>query len=241
MTFRTITLTVCDRPHYLRRMLESLRQNRCDGWRLVIGLEPVSAECAEICREISFLPTLVIANRDRLGVRLNPFNVLDYVFYKGSALNVYLEDDLVLAPDALELAAWYGQSLEDDRLGGRRTLCLRLHSPSRGGEPAQAVAFERSFVPLGFVLTREQWTRYFRPAWFEDGHDLAPSVGWDFSVQARLRRDPDLHVAAPVLGRSNHIGAVGTHMSPAENERAYGAVVLAGAPPPNASYRIEGA
>jgi hypothetical protein len=238
MSFRSITLTVCNRPDYLRRLLDSLRRNDCEGWRLYVGLEPVSDECAKICREISFLPTTVIENRDRLGVRVNPFNVLDYVFYKGATLNVYLEDDLVLAPDALAFASWYGAELRGDLLGDQRTLCLRLHVPSRGHEDPDAVTLARSFAPLGFVLSREQWLRYFRPAWFNDGHELAPSVGWDFSVQALLSRDAGLTVAAPALARANHIGATGTHMNPALNAATYGDVVLATAAPPGGRYRI---
>jgi hypothetical protein len=235
---RTVSLTVCDRPHYLRRTLDSLARNDLRGWHLVIALEPGSAACASLCHSISFMPKIIIANPERLGVRGNPFNLLDYVFYKGSRLNVYVEDDLVLAPDALALAAWYGGQLAGDVLDGRRTLCMRLFVPSRGGEPCEAVRFEHEFAPIGFVLGREQWQRYFRPVWFDDAHQLAPSVGWDWSVQARLRRDPELAVAAPALSRSNHIGDVGTHMTPAVNRASYGHVVLA-APTAPVAYRIE--
>jgi hypothetical protein len=235
---RTISLTVCDRPEYLCRTLDSLARNDLTGWNLVIALEPVSDACAQLCRAVSFMPKMIIANPHRLGVRMNPFNVLDYVFYKGSHLNLYLEDDLVLAPDALALAAWYGEQLAGDSFGGRRTLCMRLCVPSRGGDSCETVRFGREFAPVGFVLGREQWTRYFRPVWFDNGHELAPAVGWDWSVQATLRRDPGLHVAAPVMSRTNHIGDVGTHMQPAVNQRTFAGVALAAAPGP-LTYRIE--
>ena len=109
---KTLTLTVNNRPGYLRQLLDSLRRNNVDGYDLLYcAVEPGCPEVLDVCKAIDFIPTHVHLNAERLGVRENPYQALRAVFDMGSDFNVYLEDDLLVSPDALDLANWY---LEQD-------------------------------------------------------------------------------------------------------------------------------
>ena len=89
---KTISLTVHNRPAYLRQVLASLRDNNSLGYVLNCQLEPGSPECLQICQAVDFMPSVVHLNQKRLGVRENPYQLLRRVFSSGSDFNVYLDE-----------------------------------------------------------------------------------------------------------------------------------------------------
>lgn len=241
---RSITVTACRRPGYLRQVVESLRENDTDGYVLYMAVEPKRvAEVLEVAREAGeFVETRVLVNRRRLGVRENPYNLLWYVFeHEGSEGNVYLEEDTIVSPDALRLASWYLDEVDKTRL-----LSLVLFNGDGDPQRPHDLFLGSEFHALGLVLTREQWRRWYRPFWHDDG--IAREVfgpfeqtGWDWAMRAVLRRHPELRTLTPCLGRSNHIGRErGVHCTPEFHDANFAAVEI-NRDPRVSSYRIDAA
>ena len=110
---KVITLPVATRPHYLKQMLNSLRDNNLDGWTLYVNAEP-NQEVIDVIKAIDFIEVSLVINTERLGVRKNPFNVLNRAFENGAEFVLHLEDDLILSPDAVDLANWYYDEYSDN-------------------------------------------------------------------------------------------------------------------------------
>jgi hypothetical protein len=218
--FKTITITCCDRPEYLRRVLTSLLRNNLDEWTIFLGVEPgpVYEQVIEV-----LLGSLegkarfeIIRNRSRLGVSLNPYNLLSRAFEAGSAINLYLEEDVIVSPDVIRVAEWFSR-IDHDGIA-----CLNLMHGSCGGEghfsspPPHFFVRTRRFNSLGIILTRDQWQSHFQPHWF----DLPK--GWDWSVLRRIQLTSGLRTLQPLMARANHIGRDGgTYCSPDFHDRVF--------------------
>lgn len=235
----TITLTGYKRPQLFRDTLVSLAANDLRDWQISIRIEPGPAAQEFVAIAASVLggnAHSVKVNETRLGVRDNPFRVIDAAFAQGSALNLCLEEDLLLAPDATALALWF---LRNHRPGW---LCLCLlagpcgtTAPLSDRRHPEALFAAKTFNSLGFAVRGEEWRRHFRPAWFRDQTVLGgadspdPPCGWDWSIYALVAADPALVTIQPALARANHNGRDGGHFcSPAFHDRAFGALPLAG-------------
>jgi hypothetical protein len=204
----TITLTVNNRPHYLRRALQSLSQVRgIAGWHLFIGLEPGSRECARVCHGIDFMPHTILHNEAPLGIRGNPYNVLDYAFKQGSLLNIYLEDDLLVSPDVADLALWYGRLISEDVLHDIKVMFMSLFVTSTGGEPIDEIVASQFFSPWGLVINRFQWLNHIKPFWWNDEHSFPHMKDWTLSLAEHLKYP--LMLLAPRLSRTANIGREG--------------------------------
>src|SRR2546423_5190455 len=213
----TVTLTVNGRPQYLRRALRSLSAVRgIERWHLVIALEPGSADCADLCRSVDFMPVTILENERRLGVRGNPFHVLGYVFERGSRLNVYLEDDLIVSPDIAELALWYEKLVPLDTLDDFKIVFLSLFVTSIGVEPEDEIVADLYFSPWGLILNRSQWFEQVAPHWWNDEHPFG-AKDWTWSLTARL--GAEVAVLAPRLSRTANIGReAGVHADPERHD-----------------------
>lgn len=207
---KTITLTATNRPHYLKILLDSLRANNLSGYTLYCSVEPGDKEVFSMCSKINFVPTVITLNHRKRGVRDNPFKILSLVFDSGSDFNVYLEDDIILSPDALNLANWYSTRINSNCLCG-----LFFNYGSDISKPT-IIRKVRDFNALGFVLNKDSWYKKFSPMWYSDNR------GWDWSIVSYLLRTPDLYCYQPITGRSNHIGRVGgVHASPAFHDQTF--------------------
>ena len=89
-----------ERPALFDQLLGTLAQNDLEGWHVHIAVEPAGHERAfhEIAlkhlRPEQFNMTV---NSRVLGIRRNPYELLNKVFREGSHLNVYLEEDLLVS------------------------------------------------------------------------------------------------------------------------------------------------
>lgn len=206
----TVTLTVTDRPHYLRQTLEHLRQVRgIEQWHLFIGLEPGCPECAQLCEAIDFMPRTILSNPQQLGIRGNPFYTMQYAFDLGSQVNIYLEDDIVLSPDVAELALWYQQTIETDQLFDVRIMLLNLFVTSIRTEPVADLGISQFFSPWGMVINAFQWKNFIEPAWWNDEHRYPHQYDWTLSLSEVMNLQDKLFVLAPLVSRSTNIGREG--------------------------------
>ncbi len=246
---KTITVTAYNRPEYLRQALESLIRNSLDGWKIYFSIDPSEAR-EEILRVIQeTLPAKVerevITQSRRLGVSGNPFFILRKAFEEGSEMNIYLEEDIRVSPDITRLADWYSEfDLE-------HCLCLNLLHGNCGGDrnlslpPKDLLIRTRNFNSLGFILTRDQWTSFFEPHWFEQSpasgkNSLIPvKEGWDWSIlRYHLKRKTRLYTLQPLCARSNHIGrSGGTYCLPEFHDIVFSGIRLNEDPGP-IRYRV---
>ena len=194
---KTITIVPYNRPHYLRKVLESIRSNDTSGWHLHIGVEPENDEVIAVCQNVNFMPVSVTINDRILGVHCNNFNAYNHVFDNGSDFNVALEDDTVLAPDALDLANWFytGYAASDYAL-------MKLCPISKTLDRPLDVTECTDFAPWGWCVTRDKYTRHIKPNWTCD------TRGWDFSVWSTMCKYR-LKALTPLVARSTTIGRLG--------------------------------
>ncbi len=212
---RTITLTVNNRPDYLRQMLDSLKKNNLNGYTLYCSVEPENLEVWKTCLSIDFVPTVIIRNSEKRGVRDNPFKILSTVFDNNSNFNIYLEDDIILSPDAFDLANWYFEHPDSNCL-----CCLFFNYGSNPSSP-ETIRKVRDFNALGLALTKDSWLTKFRPAWYKDAR------GWDWSIIFNLFSQQDWFCYQPIAGRSNHIGRNnGTHAAADFHDQTFSGIKI---------------
>lgn len=212
----SITITANNRPHYLTQSLEALsRASGVNEWHLFVGLEPGNEACAQICRNINFMPATILYNDEQLGVRGNPYNVLRHAFDAGSELNIHLEDDIVVSPDVCELAKWYHNLVPKDELFDVQVFFLNLFVTSTGGAVNELTASDY-FSPWGMVFNRYQWENLIEPYWWDDEHRFKHEADWTLSLAERMNNNSKLVVLAPLLSRTTNIGREnGVHSNPA--------------------------
>ncbi len=214
---RTITATAYRRPHLLKAMLESLLANDLAGWRILLRIDPspVADDMAAAAGELLAGHDVEIAvNTRRLGVRENPFRVIERAFAMGSYLNLHLEEDLLLAPDATRLALWFAANHRDGWLclnliaGG----CASAGLISNPDYPALLFAGS-TFNSLGFAVRSEEWNARIAAAWIPERMDIAKfdgvrTGGWDWQIFGLMLDDRQLRSLQPVLARATHTGRI---------------------------------
>ena len=229
-------------------MLETLLANDLAGWRILVRIDPspVADDMAQIAKSLlaGHDPDIAV-NPARLGVRENPYRLLERAFAEGSALNLYLEEDLLLAPDATGLASWYRAHHRPEWLclslvaGG----CASAGLLSNPDYPALLFAGS-TFNSLGFAVRRQEWLRLMAPAWMteRDGvikFDGKPTGGWDWQIYSLLLDDPKLRTLQPVLARATHNGRMaGEHCTPRFHDLAFAGLPLHQGPARGIDYRL---
>jgi hypothetical protein len=240
---KTITITGYRRPHLFRDLLTSLAANDLTGWSIFIRLEPSPAVAEFIASANDILAGQdwrVTVNTEVLGVRRNPFALLEEVFAAGSTINIYLEEDMVVAPDTIALAEWFESHCQSN------WICLSLLAGGCGGRgPISQSAFPdllflaRTFNSLGFVATRAAWRTHFAPNWMADPPGARHVAGWDWSIHFHLVRHPHLRTVQPALARANHTGRDdGEHCSAEFHDLAFGELPVASLPAGSCAYRL---
>ncbi len=231
-----ITVTGWQRPQLFRTLLESLAMNDLQGWVMQVQLEPsglVDQYRAAASELLGATPVHIAVNPKQLGIRLNPYDLLNRVFQAGADLVLYLEEDLQLAPDATALAQWYAENHR------REWMCLSLLSGGCGSEGfisdrryPDILFAGRTFNSLGFAVNRNEWDCYLRPAWLADGPIYDCRVqrvdGWDWSVYLQLIRTRGLYTVQPVTARATHTGRHGgVYCTPEFHDAAFAGLELA--------------
>ena len=193
-----MTMTAFRRPDYLKTVLESLEKNKgTDDYVLHFGVEPVDEKVINMCKNVSFMQKVVTVNTTRLGVLRNPFELLRRTFDTGVDGVLYLEDDVILSQDAVQMATWYFNNQ-----AANNYICLNLynHDSSVDADPEALFAGDK-FSALGIGITRHQWKTHFEPNWTRDHR------GWDYSITGLL--SSGMRVLQPRYSRSHHIGRQG--------------------------------
>lgn len=210
---KTISIAAYNRPAHLRRLINSLQRQTVslDEYFLAITIDAGGDKFEEVCRvanSINFMDYAVIRQVENVGINQNTFDSINIVFEgMSSKYNLYLEDDLILAPDALSLVDWY-IDLEPD-LPAVAALCLcNLRSSSH--HPAKLIRLRR-FNGWGFVMSYPHWREVAHPVW------LSGKSMWDNRVANHLRsQKAGYSNIFPEVSRSKTIGIGGVHLTKAK-------------------------
>lgn len=243
---RTITITGWQRPELFRGLLRSLAANDLHGWNISIQLEPsefVEDYRAAAAEMPSAIPLSLVVNAERLGIRHNPFRLLDRVFNEGADFVLYLEEDLLLSADATALAAWYVKNHRPE------WMVLSLLSGGCGSKGfisdrnyPEILFAGKSFNSLGFAIRRAEWTQHVRPAWFADRPvytlEGEKTHGWDWSVYRMLVATPGLYSLQPAAARATHTGRHGVNVRPHWHDSAFADLELAEGAPAGCNYQV---
>ena len=235
----SITVTAMSRPALFRQMLESLVSNDLADWSVVIRVEPSASSLEFVAITESLLAGIeydLKVNPHAMGITLNPFLAIEDAFAAGSGLNLYLEEDLIVAPDATALALWF------EREHQPHWLCLSLLAGPCGSvgfvsnKRYPDLLFEaRTFNSIGFVMRRNEWHAHARRAWLGNQRSRPPEIyanwrynwGWDWSLYGLVASDPTLRSIQPVLARATHAGRLGgTNVAPDFHDAAFGGLTI---------------
>jgi len=200
---KTITLTGFKRPAYMVQVLAALKQNDTSGYTLYCGLEPGCPETVAICQAIDWMPTVIVVNDARLGVKLNPFSIISRAMNDGSEFNVVIEDDIALSEDALGLANWFSLRSSD-------YLALCFFNFASQLERRNDIFETNHFTSVGgFAFSVYAWRRLIEYIWCKDER------GWDFALNELTENSAIIKTLHPGLSRARNLGRQGgTHCTP---------------------------
>jgi hypothetical protein len=196
---RALTSTHCFRPGYSAESLAHLR--RCEGigdWLLLPHVEPGDDEVRALIEGIDFAECAPTWNPRVYGVNVNTALALEDACGRGADFILHVEDDVLLAPDALHFFAWAAERYAQDASVWAVTGYHR--EPEFPGTLRWWHARRRCwFSPWGWGTWPSRWR-----ALAAHLRLLAP-LTWDCQVN-QIVIDHRLAEVYPILSRAQNIG-----------------------------------
>lgn len=212
-----ISIALCRRPEYTRRCLSAIRCARdLEGCPITVTVDaddgrhnPEVKHIAErFCGETG---AQLVLHKQKVGCNGNIRSALDHGFNK-SRFTLVIEDDVVIANDAISYARWAAAKYESD--ADIFTVSLWRHP--RGWRPQtglpvpdreeRRVGRSQFFTCWGWGTWRDRWEQ-ISERWTAGGD--ADSTSWDHSVSGTLFGRKEI---IPFISRATNIGErEGTH------------------------------
>lgn len=200
MTGFVVTMTLWNRPEYTRRALEGL--SRCDGvgkYLILPFVDPVNGESPneevwELVRGVEFARCEPHLNESRLNTAANTHKALGRGFHEADFV-VHVEDDIVLARDALAYFEWCRGQYQGDK----DVFAVTGYSKSKPGHQRYAVRRWKWFTCWGWGMWRDRWEEV------KDHWSFNDKVGWAVNLNHSLRGNRC--EIFPELSRAQNIGA----------------------------------
>ena len=223
-----VTISAWNRPAYLWDCLASIRAQIGPALRVFLHVDGEGGkedEILSVAQQFSIGGMLIRFESERLGVNRSTKATIDWAWKAGYDWALYLEDDLVLSPDAFALTHWYAANTEylADTCGGyigAYCLCRMIQEQDRAEADRRpdAVLYARAFSGWGFLVSRAQY-KLIEPAWLSGEKDDPPSM-WDRHVGRRIRNlGDDNYNCMPALSRVTNIGEFGYHFTPERHRK----------------------
>lgn len=221
-----LTMTVANRPHYLKESLASLAQVRgIKTVEMVFACEPLlnpktSHEVFGLINSFDATKDVTIIMNDheacdQQGEKYwsrNAFNGLQAAFLHDDFV-VHLDDDVLLAPDTLEFLEWTRETYKNDPT---------VFTVSPWNHPTET---RKNFNWFSFFWPTSSFNQVFRFGWFtpqcfgtwknrweemKNFWDFRDATGgYDFNINHYLRGDRV--EIRPVISRVRNIGRHGVH------------------------------
>ena len=222
---KTITFPVGYRPNYLTEFLNCLGQQNLEGWTIFCSAEN-SPACIKILQESDLNLNILykknsIGRKDHAGAKDNMFNAISTAFLSGSTFNLHLEDDFLLAPDAVDLANWYYETYKDKPLS---YISYGLFGFQPRGIDYSVLEEVPFFEGLGWCTFKEGWEECYKKAWYDDTltKKYFSAHGYDWNIQAFFK-EYNYKALRPLINRTQHNGRIdGTCCSPQFYDTHYG-------------------
>jgi hypothetical protein len=208
---KVITMVLCDRPEYTRRVLRALSQCHGVGDYLILPqIEPGNEAVIELAQAIDFAETRVTVNPRRYGIARNTYSAWAAGF-RAADFIVHLEDDTVPAPDCLRYMEHCRAAYRRDPAIFSVTAYHRYPCPA---EHFFSIASRPRYTCWLVGLWRDRW-EWARRQWSSESHTYA------IPLSRRVRRHR-LREIYPLLSRAQNIGARdGVHLKTPEWHRRH--------------------
>lgn len=205
---KTITTCLWNRPQYAFRSLKSL--SRCLGIENYLLLIHIDGDCHRdmpgLAKSVGFCERIVVEHGERLGCNGNTRHALAHGF-RGSDYVIHVEEDVILAPDAL---LWFEWALQFGSDPGFFTANAWRHDvgwlPESGASKPESENEKTSRIPFfncwGWATWKDRWLEM--DSRWTDGNDN--SLSWDVRV-SEVRGDR--MGIQPHISRAMNIGAEG--------------------------------
>lgn len=218
----SVAIFLYRRPEYASQTLAALLE--CAGWEKIDNVlifmdnqTPSNDQALEISRLANRFSDSLSSRYPHLFVELRPQtrrvgcnksirDGMAYAFAIGSDYVIAVEDDILLAPDALLFFLWAA-----DKYKGTHINTVTSYFRIGVGEtvPAANVVIEQAFFsPWGWATWKSQWMQHLAPALADVPERL---MSWDTHMYARMNKK--MFLVVPVLSRAQNIGLHhGEHM-----------------------------
>lgn len=201
-----LTMTAYNRPRFLAVVLDSLA--RCDGvesCRLFASVEPGCPETVALLEAFTGCETSVRVNEQRVGIKENMRLALARGFDEGAGFVCHLEDDFVLAPDAIRYMRWGADRYRDDP----DTFAVCAFAQGLPTADRLHAAYRRQWFSPQVWGTWHDRFEEMHATW----HD--PFEYWGAGHNLNLRMRGERSCVFPYLSRVRHVGWLdGTNTTP---------------------------
>lgn len=237
-TENTVVITVCNRPFYMKEVLDAWQEVRgIENWRFIFMVEPTPNTQAQVSiiqsfrhpqKEIVFNPVL-------LGVLKNPWEGLNKSFSRGAGFTVLAEEDLVPSTDILEYFEW--AKAEARNRTEVLAVCTRPYK-SETDSPVREVFEQDRFHVHIWGTWKDRWDVLLRDTWDKNYSTGGPAdSGWDWNIDSRLIPQYKKVCLFPAASRTQNMGKfMGVHQQPNDFESTLSPSFVRERPP--TTYRL---
>lgn len=204
---RSIVMTVCQRPYYLKPVLDGWEKVRgVRDWPFIFMVEPTPTRDAmlRIIEEFDHPNKIVIQNPVRLGVLSNPHAGLNNAFYMyDSDFVVLAEEDLLPSTNALEYFEF-----GSNQCRGMPSV-LAVCAQGEGDQPDQ-LEFKASFKVWLWGTWKDRWENLLSDTWdhnYSSGDQM--TSGWDWNIELRIIPQYHLMCLFPKASLVDNLGKWG--------------------------------
>ncbi len=215
---KTISIPVYNRPETLKALIDSFIATGTDltDYRFVFSVDPSDRtnEVVNIANDprIRSYIEMIDINPVKLGVVGNTYKAISMAMALEPEWNLYLDDDMVVAKDALSLLEW---SFENVKLNFAAVCLCNIENE---GNDLCRVKTHKGFMGWAFAMTPIQFTAYAKNVWFN------PPM-WDWSV-GKYVEGIGVPFIFPAVSRARHGSSHGVHLTPAGSEALQKDMVL---------------
>ena len=190
-----IVMTLCNRPHYTKRVLDMLA--KCDGCSdvpVTLCVEPGNDAVLNLALGFRH-PCTVVQNKRKLGCNTNTFSALARGFEQSDRV-IALEDDTLPGKDFITFMRWALDKYEDDK----SVFSVSGYQRTQQDEITRTldVVRENWFTPWGWGSWRDRWIECC-----DEWPALDEQISWD-TVIHRMRLGDRCEVR-PVVARITRI------------------------------------